>query len=152
MSITLTSTSIDMDFTKNLFQVASSNSNNTDAPRPDTSLECNGVNVTNTHALDRTIQTSYYDPTIRFPIIDIITFWPNRSDTSVYVSTWAQDVHVEVACLRPDQVAQGSAVPPPGKALLEDATFAVESGVGKVGIGDAFVWASLGVVGVMLGL
>jgi hypothetical protein len=141
-----------MDFTKNLFQVASPNSNNTDAPRPDTSLDCNGVNVTNTHALDRTTQTSYYDPTIRFPIIDLITFWPNCSDTSVYVSTWAQDVHVKVACLRPDQVAQGSAVPSPGEALLEDATFAVESGVGKVGIGDAFVWASLGVVGVMLGL
>jgi hypothetical protein len=152
MSITLTSTSIDMDFTKNLFQVASPNSNNTDAPRPDTSLECNGVNVTNTHALDRTIQTSYYDPNIRFPIIDIITFWPNRSDTSVYVSTWAQDVHVEVACLRPDQVAQGSVVPPSGDELLEGATFAVENGVGKLGVGDRLVWAGLCVVGVVLEL
>jgi hypothetical protein len=141
-----------MDFTRTLFQVAKPNINNTEALRPDASLECNGVNVPTTHALDRTIQTSYYDPTIRFPVIDIITFWPNRCDTLVYVSTRAQDVHVEVACLRPDQVAQGSVVPPPGEALLEGATFAVENGVGKVGVGDALVWASLGVVGVMLGL
>jgi hypothetical protein len=57
-----------------------------------------------------------------------------------------------VACLRPDQVAQGSAVPPSGEALLEGATFAVENGVGKVGVGDALVLASLGVISVVLGL
>jgi hypothetical protein len=140
-----------MDFTKTLFQVAKPDIN-TEALRPDTSLECSGVNVHNTHALDRTIQSSYYDPTIRFPIIDIITFWPKRSDTSVHASEWAHDVHVAVACLRPDQVAQGSVVPPSGEELLKGATFAVENGVGKLGVDDRLVWAGLCVVGVVLGL
>jgi hypothetical protein len=84
---------------------------------PDPSLECNGVNVSSTHLL--TLNSGMdYSVAVRFPLVDIITFWPNRTNMQVYNTAWVQDVHVEIVCMRPDQIVQGSVVPPMGEELL----------------------------------
>ncbi|KAF2794593.1 hypothetical protein K505DRAFT_336812 [Melanomma pulvis-pyrius CBS 109.77] len=66
-----------------------------------------------------------YNQSIRFPQPTFLTFWPNRTDMSRYLSSWDDDVYVKIVCLRPDEVTEGSVVPPSGQELLDrpDAKF-----------------------------
>ncbi|KAF2649352.1 hypothetical protein K491DRAFT_721758 [Lophiostoma macrostomum CBS 122681] len=70
---------------------------------------------------------SAYNQTIRFPTLWFMSFWPNRSAVSgTYETSWDEDVHVEIRCMKIWEVAEGSAVPPSAQELLEseDAVFA----------------------------
>lgn len=59
-----------------------------------------------------------YDNTIRFPQLWFMSFWPNRTGVTEYVTSWNLDVHVEIRCIRPDDVREGSVVPPSAQELL----------------------------------
>lgn len=59
-----------------------------------------------------------YDEAIRFPSVYFVTFWPNRTGQNVFETSWVEDVHVHVLCLRPDDIMEGSAVPPSAEELL----------------------------------
>jgi hypothetical protein len=86
----------------------------------DPSLKCNGVNASSTH-MQTVTEGMNYGPAVQFPIVDIITFWPNRLDgLENYRSFWSADVHVEVVCMRPTTVADGSTKPPSPQELLND--------------------------------
>jgi hypothetical protein len=115
------------------------------------SLECDGLNVSTTHGIAR-IGNTDYDHAVRFPLIDIITFWPNRTSKSkvAWASDWWEDVHVEVVCLRPDTIAKDSRVPPSAGELMtaEGARFPTSGAVawtrGSLG------WLSMAILGFML--
>lgn len=62
-----------------------------------------------------------YNQTIRFPQPHFITFWPNRTGVSSVSTSWIEDVHVEIRCLRPDDISEGSLVPPSAQELLDRA-------------------------------
>jgi hypothetical protein len=117
---------------------------------PDT--ECNGVNASSTHTLTVS-QRMAYDDAVRFPVIDVISFWPNRSSGfQSYNTAWVSDVRVEVLCMRPDEmIAEGSSVPPSGQDLLkvEGARFPTANGAITLERGT-LGWLGAVVVGVML--
>jgi hypothetical protein len=84
----------------------------------DTNTKCDGINTSSTHGLEASFGMSYGEA-IRFPLVDIITFWPNHAmSTTPTSATEDGDTRVEVVCLRPDEVAQGSDVPASGEELL----------------------------------
>jgi hypothetical protein len=84
------------------------------------------------------------------PVIDVISFWPNRSEST---SSWGpDDDRVELVCMKADQeIVQASTVPPSAQELLkkEDARFPTGSGAAKLGYG-MLGWISAIVVGVTL--
>lgn len=83
----------------------------------DAKLECDGLYPHRTRSVAE-FSLKEYDIAVRFPVVEVLTFWPNRSDPSAYTASWRDDVHVEVLCLRPDQIKDGSVVPPSGEELL----------------------------------
>jgi hypothetical protein len=87
----------------------------------DPSLECNGVNASSTHIATVTDGMNY-GPAVQFPVVDIITFWPNRLTAGMenYTSYWDGDVRVEIVCMRSTTVADGSTKPPSVSELLND--------------------------------
>jgi hypothetical protein len=100
------------------------------------------------------------DVAIRFPLVDIITFWPNHTmSSSSYVGTESGDARVEVACLRADQVALNSEYPASGEEILnregnrflnvtdEDTSSAVNVMPGKTKL---LRWLSASAVGIAL--
>jgi hypothetical protein len=119
--------------------------------RFDPSLECNSVNASSTHILTVTDRMSY-DPAVRFPVIDIITFWPNRSSgLQTYSTSWMKDVQVELVCMRPTSVAEGSTIPPTEWDLLNNKSinFPEPSSASSVTYG-MLGWISAAVTGVIL--
>jgi hypothetical protein len=114
-----------MNVTYDLSSLNGSSSRNTNI-RFDPSVECDGLNASSTHGLHATPKFSNtglsYNEAIRFPLLDIITFWPNRPMSPYKFTGSRDDVRVEVVCMRPDQVAQGSKVPPSGEELLKKGT------------------------------
>jgi hypothetical protein len=81
-------------------------------------IQCDGINASSTHGLEASFGMSYGEA-IRFPLVDIITIWPNRAlSTSPTLATEDGDTRVEIVCLRPDEVAQGSDIPASGEELL----------------------------------
>jgi hypothetical protein len=122
----------------------------------DPSLECNGVNVSSTHSVT-VAERMAYDAAVRFPVIDVITFWPNRSlpnGLQSYDTRWPTDVLVEVVCMRPDtDIAEGSETPPSATEILarDNVTFPTASGASKFGLGHGVLgMMSAIVMGVML--
>jgi hypothetical protein len=86
---------------------------------------CGGLNTSSNHAVDVSLAMRY-DAAIRFPLVDIITFWPNRSSgLQSYNTGWPEDVQVRAFCMTPDQIEQGSDVQSSGEVLLKapDAKF-----------------------------
>ncbi|KAF2826960.1 hypothetical protein CC86DRAFT_455552 [Ophiobolus disseminans] len=142
-------TTYSMDLTRDVSSLATQSRSNATV-HLDPSLECDGVNLSKTHAFTAG-QGMSYDAAVRFPLIDIITFWPNRTSRTTYYTGWYDDVHVELVCLRPEQIAQGSRTPPSGKDLLnaEGVKFPVGSGAAAVSIG-ALTWLSAAVVSIMM--
>lgn len=59
-----------------------------------------------------------YNQSIRFPQPNFLTFWTNRTDTTRFLPNWNDDVYVKIVCLRPDEVKEGSVVPPSAQELL----------------------------------
>lgn len=106
----------------------------------DPSLECNGVNVSSTHSVT-VAERMAYDPAVRFPVIDVITFWPNRSlpnGLQSYDTRWPEDVLVEVVCMRPDEeIAKGSETPPEAFEILgrHDISFPTGSSANALRLG-----------------
>lgn len=134
---------ISYDFTRQY------NANSSTEIRANPELRCNGLNVSSTHSISPFVSLPY-DQTVRFPTIDIVTFWPNRTDMQRYSTIWKEDVHVEVFCLRPQQIADDSTAPSSGQDLLnrQGVTFPAASGASAVGVSLGFV--VLMVVGVMV--
>jgi hypothetical protein len=120
--------------------------------RFNSSLECNGINASSTHTLDVAYRMSY-ENAVRFPVIDVIYFWPNRTNvTDGWEQTRQQDVRVEVVCMRPDaKIEDGSRTPPTGRELLgaEQAKFPKENDATTLRYG-VLGWMSAAVMGVML--
>jgi hypothetical protein len=120
--------------------------------RFDPSLECNGINASSTHSLSVAGAMSY-DNAVRFPVLDVIYFWPNRSSLKeTWTNTQETDVRVEVVCMRPDEkIEPGSRIPPSGKDLIGDekAKFPTASGATALTYG-ILGWVSAAVMGVML--
>jgi hypothetical protein len=86
----------------------------------DPSLKCNGANASSTH-MQTVTEGMKCGPAVQFPIVNIITLWPSRLDgLENYRSFWSADVHVEVLCMRPTTVADGSTQPPSPQELLND--------------------------------
>jgi hypothetical protein len=84
----------------------------------DPSIKCDGINMSSTHGLETSFGMPYGEA-IRFPLVDIITIWPNHALSTVpTMATEDGDTRVEIVCLRPDEVAQGSDVPASGEELL----------------------------------
>lgn len=117
----------------------------------DPSLECDGLNASNTHSLLLSGDVSY-DHAVRFPLIDIIAFWPNRTSRTSYYTGWSEDVHVEVVCLRPDSVSRESRLPPSGENLInaEGAKFPT-SEAAKLSY-SSLGWLGTAVIGIMLAM
>lgn len=99
------------------FDGVTANNSNADFP-PD--LECNGINASSTHAV-LVAETMAYEDAVRFPVIDVISFFPNRSSgLGTYVSGWFDDVQIEIVCMKADaNIVEGSTIPPSGKELLD---------------------------------
>jgi hypothetical protein len=114
--------------------------------------ECGDTQTASVDGIDSYLGLTYGEA-MRFPVLDIITFWPNRSnEKQSWSGNWAEDVHVEVLCLRPDQIAPGSRVPPSGEELLnkQGAVFTLASeGGGKPG-SAVWMWVSVTVVGALI--
>jgi hypothetical protein len=133
--------------------------------RFDPSTNCDGLNVSSNHAWvpvpgSASVKAVSYDASIRFPLVDAITFWPNRSNGfQSYSTIWINDVQVRLVCLRPDQVVQGSEVPPSGEELLnrQSARFRNITGEDVLSAADkvimrhgALAWVSTVVLGMIL--
>jgi hypothetical protein len=119
--------------------------------RFDPSLECNGVNVSSTHILTVTDRISY-DLAVRFPVVDVITFFPNRSSGSQdYLDNWKDDVRVEMVCMRPSEIVDGSRTPPTGSEILSNTSikFPGTSRANTVTYG-VLGWMSAVVMGIMV--
>jgi hypothetical protein len=103
-------TTIVMNMTQDLSNYNSlAPSNTTTRFVPTTS--CNGLNTSSNHAVDVSINISY-STAIRFPLVDIITFWPNRSSGfQSYRPSWLEDVQARAFCMTPNRLEQGSVVP-----------------------------------------
>ncbi|EAT81679.2 hypothetical protein SNOG_11180 [Parastagonospora nodorum SN15] len=116
---------------------------------PDT--ECSSVNASSTHILTGTDRSLYYDQAVRMPLIDVVTFWPNRS-SGPRPGYSSDDVRFEVFCLRPDDdIEDGSAVPMGAADLLreKDAKFPIGSGAVALKQG-VLGWMGVAVMGIML--
>lgn len=115
------------------------------------SLDCDGVTASTTHRITLGPRTEY-DRAVRFPMVDIVTFWPNRSEKGEYNAEWMNNVAAEVLCLKPDNIAEGSRIPPDGKAMLDadDVGNTFPTGAGVVMRGGVLGWVSAVVVGSML--
>jgi hypothetical protein len=114
--------------------------------------ECNGVNASSTHTLTVSQRMAYEDA-VRFPVVDVITFWPNRSSGfQTYDTTWIQDVRLEVLCMRPDEmIVEGSSVPPSGQDLLKAEGAKFPTANGAVALNQGLLgWVGAAVMGVML--
>ena len=59
-----------------------------------------------------------YNATTRFPSIHYFMFWPNRTGSTVYETSWF-DVHVEIKCVKPDEFQEGSPATPSAKEILD---------------------------------
>jgi hypothetical protein len=119
--------------------------------RFDPSLECNSVNASSTHILTVTDRIDY-DPAVRFPVIDVITFFPNRSSGSQnYMDSWKDDVRVEMVCMRPSDVVEGSRIPPTASEILSNKSiqFPGTSLASTVTCG-VLGWVSAVVMGIMI--
>jgi hypothetical protein len=129
--------------------------------RFDPSIKCDGVNASSSHFWEGS-SLMYYDTAVRFPLVDIMTFWPIRAIGLTSMSTsWIKDVRVAVVCMRPDNVAQGSQVPPSGEELLNKVgtKFQNITGVDALSAADmvtprhgVWVWASAMAIGIILAL
>ena len=86
----------------------------------DNDVVCDGINPRKTRQ-GIGLSLDEYNAAVRFPLLSINTFWPNQTNwNGSYSSTLPRDtVRVDVSCLRPDQIKQGSTVPPSGKELLD---------------------------------
>lgn len=115
-------------------------------------LECNGINVSATHSVPVSDRMAYEDA-VRFPVVDIISFFPNRSSgLALYMNGWENDVQIEIVCMKADgEIREGSEVPPTGAELLEreGAKFPTASGAYALRMG-IFGWMSIVAVGVMV--
>jgi hypothetical protein len=120
---------------------------------------CDGLNTSSNHAVDVSISMSY-STAIQFPLVDIITFWPNRSSGfQSYNTGWLGDVQAPAFCMTPDRLEQGSVVSVSGELLLKapdakfrnitgtDALSATNSVASKHGV---LLWVSAMVKGMML--
>jgi hypothetical protein len=92
----------------------------------DQSSGCGGLNTTSNHGF-ATPRPLSYDESIQFPLVNVITFFPDyymRRPLNFFPNR-ESDIHVELVCLRPDQIAPGSRTPVSGEELLsrEDANF-----------------------------
>ncbi|KAH7413648.1 hypothetical protein DE146DRAFT_761934 [Phaeosphaeria sp. MPI-PUGE-AT-0046c] len=118
----------------------------------DPSLTCNDVNISSSHSVEIAEYMSY-EAAVRFPTIDLITFWPNRtSGLSYYVSNWWEDVHVELVCMRPDShITEWSDTPASGSELLsrEEATFPTPNSASTLSSG-VLVWISAAIMALMI--
>ncbi|KAF2445220.1 hypothetical protein P171DRAFT_431956, partial [Karstenula rhodostoma CBS 690.94] len=59
-----------------------------------------------------------YNQTVRFPQPYFLTFWPNRTHDPASAGLESDYVHVELLCLRTDDIEEGSPVPPSAKEIL----------------------------------
>jgi hypothetical protein len=129
--------------------------------RFDSSVKCDGVNASSNHFWEAN-SLMYFDTAVRFPLVDIMTFWPIRAKGLTSMSTsWIKDVRVAVLCMRPDNVAQGSQVPPSGEALLnkEGTRFQNITGIDALSAADmvtprhgVWVWASAVAISIIFAL
>lgn len=92
----------------------------------DQSSGCGGLNTTSNHGFAAPRALSY-DESIQFPLVNVMTFFPDyfmRRSLGL-APNQETDIHVEVVCLRPNQIAQGSRSPVSAEELLsrEDANF-----------------------------
>lgn len=78
---------------------------------------------------------STYNATVRFPQPWFFTFWPNRTGDPNIATTSSDDVYVKILCARPDDISEGSLVPPSALELLQrgDAKFAPNASNGNGG-------------------
>jgi hypothetical protein len=60
-----------------------------------------------------------YNQSIRFPQPWFFTLWPNRTGETTFQTSSSEDVYVKIMCLRPDDVREGSMVPPSVEELLK---------------------------------
>jgi hypothetical protein len=92
-----------------------------------------------------------YADALRMPVIDVISFWPNRSTgLSSSVPSWINDTRVEVFCLRPDgPISEDSITRPSGSYLskAKDAKFSSEAITMDSGM---LGWLSAAVIDMML--
>jgi hypothetical protein len=98
-----------------------------------------------------------YNQSIRFPQPWFFTFWPNQTtQDSIQSSASEEDMYVKIMCLRPDEVKEGSVVPPSAEELLkrDDVKFETSGGVsGKAaGINSMGLPIVLGAAGMMAAL
>jgi hypothetical protein len=61
---------------------------------------------------------SRYNYTVRFPRPYFLTFWPKRNRHSAAQDVGSDGVRVEILCMRPDDIEEGSPVPPSAQELL----------------------------------
>lgn len=62
-----------------------------------------------------------YEHAVRFPIVDVMTFWPRRIlEKGVDNSTWRDDVRVEVRCLKAENIARGSDQVGSAQSMIDD--------------------------------
>jgi hypothetical protein len=62
-----------------------------------------------------------YDVSVRFARPYFLTFWPNRTLDTASNGISADEVHVELLCLKADDIKEGSSVPASAKDLLDKA-------------------------------
>ena len=60
-----------------------------------------------------------YNAATRFPSLHILMFWPNRTGSTVYETSWFDDVHVEVKCIKTDEFQEGSPATPSAQEILD---------------------------------
>ncbi|KAF2114475.1 hypothetical protein BDV96DRAFT_647179 [Lophiotrema nucula] len=88
-----------------------------------------------------------YNETILFPVPTFWTFFPNRSGLNEYETNWIEDVHVEVRCMKPDELAEGSAAPASVGDVLGSESMKYDKNVtnGAVRLGGAggTMWGSV---------
>jgi hypothetical protein len=60
-----------------------------------------------------------YDVSARFAQPYFLTFWPNRTQDTASNGISSDEVHVELLCLKTDDIKEGSSAPAPAKDLLD---------------------------------
>jgi hypothetical protein len=71
--------------------------------------------------------SSPYNQSIRFPAPVFWMFWSNKTGSS------SENVHVEIKCMKPDDLREGSDVPPDANQLLDGAQYSQNATNGSTG-------------------